>query len=304
MGTIITLAACTMLVLAICMAWVLGWANRTFHVEVDPRIDACSLALPGANCGGCGYLGCSDYAEAVVLDGAAVNKCPVGGESCAQALADILGVDVEQSWPYRPVVHCGATFEQRLGRTEYEGEQTCTAANMVAGVQGCTYGCMGFGDCRSVCEFDAIQVVDGLAMVDYDKCVGCGACEDICPRHIITMAPFKKSKMLAVTCSNADFGKEVKSVCTVGCIGCRACGKLSELFTFKDDSLIPELDYEAYTSEEAEGLGAAIAKCPQKRLLMVGKPTEQDLAAVSDEESPAISRPDFKTTVDDTEWHG
>jgi len=302
---IVILAGGTMLVLAVFMAYVLGWANVAFHVEVDPRIEAINEALPGANCGGCGYVGCNEYAEAVVAGDAPVDKCTVGGSSCAAALADILGVEIEQSWPQRPIVHCGATYEQRLGRNDYKGEQTCTAANLVAGVQGCTYGCLGFGDCENVCEFDAIHVVDGLAVVDYRHCVGCGACERICPRHVITLVPFKAEQMLAVTCSNADFGKEVKAVCKVGCIGCKACGRVSELFAFDDEEVrIPALDYDKYDPERMEGLRVALEKCPQKRLLMVGKPSERDLAAVADEEAPAIAKPDFETTVDKTDWHG
>jgi len=185
---IIILAAATMLVLATFMAYVLGWANVAFHVEIDPRIEACIEALPGANCGGCGYVGCGEYAEVVVLEGVAVDLCPVGGEACAAKMTEILGVEVNQSWPSRPVIHCGATLGERLGRNEYQGEQTCTAANMVAGVQGCTYGCLGFGDCGTVCNFDAIHVIDGLATVDYDKCVGCGACENTCHRENVRLA--------------------------------------------------------------------------------------------------------------------
>jgi len=300
---IIVLAAVTMLVLATFMAYVLGWANVAFHVEVDPRIEACDAALPGANCGGCGYVGCGEYAEAVVNDGAPVDMCPVGGESCAEALAKILGIEVARSWPSRPVIHCGAHYGDRLGRNEYQGEQACTAANMVAGVQGCTYGCMGFGDCGAVCNFDAIHVMDGLATVDYDKCVGCGACEKICPRHIISMVPFKKSQMLSVPCANEDFGKDVKAVCKVGCIGCKACGRASEMFHF-DQGSIPILDYEQYDPEKMGDLQVALEKCPQKRLLMVGAPSEEDLAATADQEVPAIVKPEFETTVDKTEWLG
>jgi len=301
---IIILAAVTMLVLATFMAYVLGWANAAFHVDVDPRIEACIDALPGANCGGCGYVGCGEYAEAVVKDGVAVDLCPVGGEACAKALAEILGVEIAQSWPYRPVVHCGATLDDRLGRTEYHGERTCTAANMVSGVQGCTYGCLGFGDCAAVCKFDAITVIDGLATVDYNKCVGCGACEKICPRHIISMTPFKVSRMLAVTCSNEDFGKDVKAVCKVGCLGCKACGRVCELFNFAEDASIPSIDYDKYDPEETGDIQVALNKCPQKRLLMVGAPSERDLAATADEETPEIVKPDFETTVDKTQWQG
>ena len=299
---VIVLAAATMLVLAIFMAIVLGWANRAFHVEVDPRVVAVNNALPGANCGGCGYVGCGEYAEAVVAGKAGPDKCPVGGAGCAAKIADILGVDLSQSWPFRPVVHCGARYQQRLKRAEYVGEATCAAANLVGGVQGCTYGCLGFGDCDCSCPFDAIHVVDGLATVDYDKCTGCGACAKVCPRNIISMVPFKREQMTVVTCSNKDFGKDVKAVCTVGCIGCKACARASDLF--KVENNIPHIDYDAYDPDKMDSLQVALDKCPMKRIMKVGKPSEADLAAVGDQKVPTIVEADFKTTVDDTEWHG
>ncbi|MHC4563075.1 MAG: RnfABCDGE type electron transport complex subunit B [Planctomycetota bacterium] len=300
---LIVIAAATMLALAILMGYVLGWANKAFHVEVDPRIEHVEEALPGANCGGCGYIGCRDYAEAVVAAGEAVDLCPVGGESCAAEIAQILGVEIEQSWPYRPAVHCGASYDERLQLTAYRGEQQCASANIVGGVQGCTYGCLGFRDCDRSCNFDAIHTINGLATVDYDKCVGCGACAKVCPRNIITMVPFKVEQMVVVRCANKDFGKDVKAVCKVGCLGCKACARASELFKFEDDN-IPVIDYDAYDPEKMEEVEVALSKCPMKRLEKVGKPKPEDLAAVGDEQVPQIVQADFKTTVDDTEWHG
>ena len=298
----IILAAGTMLILALFMACVLGWANKTFHVEVDPRVTAVNEALPGANCGGCGYVGCNEYAEAVVAGQVDVNKCTVGGSSCAAAVADILGVEVEQTWPFRPTVHCGATYADRLGRHPYDGERTCAAANFVAGVQGCAYGCLGFGDCVTACSFDAVSIVDGLSRVDYEKCVGCGACSRVCPRSIISMVPFKTEQMVVVACSNQDFGKAVKGVCKAGCIGCKACQRLDGLFDVKEN--LPRIDYEKYDPAEIQSRTAAMAKCPMKRLAEVGQPSEKDLAAVADEESPDVVTSEFETTVDKTEWHG
>ena len=299
---VVILAAGTMLVLAVFMACVLGWANRTFHVEVDPRINAVNGALPGVNCGGCGYVGCNEYAEAVVAGDVPLDKCTVGGADCAADLARILGVELKESFPYRPVVHCAATTEKRLKLNEYRGEPGCAAANIISGVQGCTYGCLGLGDCQSACDFDAIHVVAGLAAVDYDKCVGCGACERACPRHIISMLPFKSEQMLVVECSNHDFGKDVRAVCKVECIGCKACSRLNELFQIDDN--LPRIDYDSYDPDKTGELAPALDKCPMKRLVYVGEPTEKDLAAVADHEAPDLVRDEFKTTVDDTEWHG
>jgi Na+-translocating ferredoxin:NAD+ oxidoreductase RNF subunit RnfB len=300
----IILAAAAMLALAVAMAWVLGWANRAFHVEVDPRIDQVNEALPGANCGGCGYVGCNEYAEAVVEGDAPPDACPVGGAECANSIASILGVELGEALPYRPVVHCGATGEQRLKQNPYGGEPTCAAANLVSGVQGCTYGCLGFGDCESICPYDAIHVIDGLATVDYDKCIGCGKCEKVCPRHIISMVPFKQEQMLVIKCSNKDFGKDVKAVCTVGCLGCKACTRvLGGLLEMKNN--LPQVDYEDYTADEdsVEKIGQAIEKCPMKRLEYVGTPSDAEKAA-AEGDVPEVVTADFRTTVDDTEWHG
>jgi RnfABCDGE-type electron transport complex B subunit len=300
---VIVLAGGTMLVLAIGMTYVLGWANKKFHVEVDPRVAAIDAALPGANCGGCGCVGCSEYAEAVASGALPPNKCPVGGAGLAQTLADIMGVELEETWPYRPIVHCRSDYAGRLHRRTYVGEPTCTAANMVSGVQGCSYGCLGFGDCVRACDFDAIHVINGLAEVDYAACTGCGACARVCPRNIISMVPFKSEQMLAVACSNLDIGPDVKAVCKVGCIGCSGCAKRSVLFNMADN--LAHIDYDAYDPEVMDdATQLAIEKCPMKGIVYVGKPTEKDLAKVEDEEAPELVKADFKTTVDDTEWWG
>lgn len=297
------LSASTLLSMAVILGYVLGWANKRFHVVVDPRVEAINDALPGANCGGCGYVGCSEYAEAIVVgEDVAVTLCNVGGASCATEIADVMGVSVEESAPYRPIIHCGAPKHNRLKRSEYRGERRCAAVNLVADVQGCTFGCLGFGDCQTACDYDAIRIIEGLAVVDYKKCVGCQACARVCPRNIISMAPFKAAQMLAVTCSNKDPGRDVKEVCDVGCMGCKACTKMSDLL--KVENNLSTIDYEEYNAECLPDLVAACNKCPQERLVFVGQPTARDLKKIEKEELPDVVLPDFKTTVDDTEWRG
>ena len=298
----ISLSAATMLSMALVLTFILGWASRKFHVDVDRRVLTIMETLPGANCGGCGYVGCGEYAEAVALEHEAVNKCTVGGADCTSAVADIMGVEVGETLPYRPVVHCGAHYNDRLGRNEYRGEMRCSAANLVTDVQGCTYGCLGFGDCTRVCEFDAIHVIEGLATVDYDKCVGCGACAKACPRNIITITPFKSERMLAVTCTNKDKGKDVISVCNVGCIGCGACARTSSLFTIENN--LSTINYNEYTPDCSLEVLDACKKCKRQRLVFVGKPSSKELEKAETLEAPGVVAPDFKTTVDDTEWRG
>jgi electron transport complex protein RnfB len=298
--TTIILAALVLAILAVAAAYLLGWADRTFHVEVDPKVEAILAALPGANCGNCGFVGCGEYAEAVAKSGADLSLCAPGGAGCAKKLAEIMGVQLTESFPYRAVVHCAAHLKNRLQRMPYYGEPTCGAANLVAGVQGCTYGCLGLGDCTWACKYDAIHVLDGLATVDYEKCIGCKACARACPRNIITMVPFKAERMLVVACSNQDKGPDVQQVCEVGCIGCTACSRNAPLMQMQGN--LPVVDYDRYGAEADFTL--ARQKCPRASMLYVGKPTPEDLAAVAEEKLPQRVEVDFKTTVDETEWRG
>lgn len=296
------LAAAILALLAVGMGYVLGWANRRFHVEVDPKVEAVLGALPGANCGGCGFVGCAAYAEAVAKGDADINQCAPGGRSCAEKLAEIMGVELEESLPYRAVLHCSADWDQRLQRMQYEGEQTCESANLVAGVQGCTYGCLGLGDCERACDYDAIRIINGLATIDKEKCVGCGACGRACPRNIITMVPFKAERMLVVACANQDAAADVRAVCAVGCLGCRACLRVAPDLISMEGAL-PVINYDNYDPTD-ETIEKVLEKCPRKRLVFVGKPSEEHLAAVAEEELPESVQADFKTTVDDTKWRG
>ncbi len=296
----ILLAAIVLAALAVAMACILGWANQAFHVAVDPKVEALNAALPGANCGGCGFVGCGEYAEAVAEGRAELNLCAPGGSGCAGALGEVMGVEVSESLPYRAVVNCSAPTKNRLQRTPYLGESTCVAANLVAGVQGCVYGCLGLGDCQRACKYDAIAIVDGLSTIDYQKCIGCKACARTCPRNIITMVPFKAERMLVVACSNQDRGPDVKGVCDVGCIGCTACSRNADLMQM--DGNLPTINYDGY-DDEAD-FRKAQDKCPRESMIYVGKPTADDLAAVAGEELPDRIEADFKTTVDETEWRG
>ncbi len=301
LNTILTvlLAAGLLGLLAVGGGLVLGWANRAFHVEEDPKVVATREALPQANCGGCGYVGCADYASAVVSGEAEPNLCGPGGADCARRIASILGIEAGETWPIRAIVHCSATADQRLGRTPYTGEKTCASANLVSDIQGCIYGCLGYGDCEAACPYDAIHVIDGLARVDYEKCTGCRQCVLTCPRNIITVAPFKQNRILAVGCSNREQGPAVKEVCSVGCIGCKACVRPSGgLISMKDG--LPVIDYEAYSPEtEVE---ASLEKCRMESLIFVGTPPSEDSPA--DLEEVERVEADFHTTVADTEWRG
>ncbi|MCA9412324.1 MAG: RnfABCDGE type electron transport complex subunit B [Candidatus Omnitrophica bacterium] len=294
------LASILLTATAVAMAVILGWANRAFHVEVDPKVEAIENILPSANCGGCGYIGCSDYAEAVARGEADVTLCGPGGAGCAKRIAEIMGVEVRDTYPYRAVVHCAATLDQRLGQSEYIGEATCAAANLVAGFQGCVYGCLGLGDCVAACDYDAIHIRDGLAVIDYEACTGCKACSRVCPRNIVSMVPFKSDRMLVVACSNQDFANDVKAVCKVGCTGCQSCTRKNPLFSMEDN--LPVIHYEDY--DPAHDFIPILEKCKMESLIFVGQPEPEDLAAVASEEVPERITAEFKTTVDDSDWWG
>jgi len=268
----LAIAAGTMLVMSVVLSFILGWANKKFKVEVDPKIESVLAVLPGANCGGCGYLGCSDYAVAIVTDNDPVNKCTVGGKACAMTVADIMGVEAGEMIRAYAVVHCGANSEDRLKSNEYRGEKRCAAAHLVAGVQGCTFGCLGFGDCVRACHYDAIHIVKGLATVDYNNCIGCGACSKVCPRNIITIPNFQADMIPTVACSNKDKAKDAKSMCNTACTGCKACSKLSDMFSITDN--LSKCDYDSYTDDHYQEVVKSMEKCPTNCIHFIGKPVD------------------------------
>ena len=136
-----------------------------------------------------------------------------------------MGVAVGEGAPSRPIVKCNAGYDKRLGRVPYEGVKNCFEASLLAVTQSCAYGCLGFGECVAACSFGAMKMVNGLPTFDYDKCVGCGACAQVCPRNLIQLVPFVHEGSLAVRCANREPGKEVKKVCGIGCIGCKLCSE-------------------------------------------------------------------------------
>lgn len=301
--TTVVLATSVMLALASLVSVSLVIANVRLAVHVDPRQAELEALLPQANCGGCGYASCQQYARAVHTGQADVKQCTVGGPAVAEQLAQTMGVELSVNFPYRPVLHCNAKASDRLKQGHYVGEHTCAAADVVGGVQGCSYGCLGFGDCVESCEYNAMQLVDGLPVIDYDHCIGCGACVRACPRLIIEQIPFKREQMLVVACANHDPGKSVREVCRVGCIGCGVCArKQPELFQIQDN--LAQLDYDHYTGEE--DFHETQEKCPMESLVMFGAPLPQHLAELSDVEGVAIAgRPLHEmSSAEQLDWRG
>jgi len=276
--TTVLYAALTMLGVAVLFTVFLGIANVKLAVQRDPKEVAIDAALPGANCGGCAFAGCSAYAAALAAgETTNIALCGPGGPAVAAAIADILGVEAGDAARRYPVVRCAADASQRLARGDYHGVPTCTEATLVAGVQGCVYGCLGFGDCFDACDYDAIRIVDGLPRIDYHQCTSCGACAAACPRGIIQMTPFRQPDTLVVACSNREPGKAVRQVCRTGCIACKACTRVADFFSVEDN--LASIDYQQYDAPDPDTLQTAAAKCPTKVIFLVGQTAGQPTAA-------------------------
>ncbi len=216
--------------LGLVLAVVLFVVAERFKVEEDPRIDEVEKVMPGANCGGCGFAGCRAFADAAVkapnLDN---NYCPVGGNEVMKKVAAILGYEVKEKAPMVAVVRCNGTCEARPRTNDYDGYASCRVkAALYSGDTGCSFGCLGCGDCVAACQFGALSMdpVTGLPVVDQEKCTACGACVKACPKAIIELRPKGPRGMrMYVSCVNKDKGPGVKKACENACIGCSICFK-------------------------------------------------------------------------------
>ncbi len=238
----------------------LALADRYLSVKEDPRIGLLTAALPGANCGGCGYAGCGDYARAMASGAAKPGMCAPGGAACSAACAGILGVAAEAAEKRVALVHCCGSRSEAIRVGDYNGICDCNAAAAVAGGdKGCRFGCLGYGSCANVCPKHAISIEDGLAKVDKRLCIGCGQCVAACPRKLIELVP--ASATIHVLCNNPLRGPEVRKVCGVGCLGCHLCEKLAgpESGSFKFDGFLARIDYTRAPSD-----AQLVAKCPAK----------------------------------------
>ena len=198
---LILIAVISLGAIALVLAAILYVASKKFAVYEDPRIAQVGEVLPQANCGGCGYPGCSGFADACVKAGSLDGKfCPVGGQPVMAQIADILGLAAGEAEPMVAVVRCNGTCANRPRTNQYDGAKSCAiAASLYGGETGCSYGCLGCGDCVAACQFDAIHMnpETGLPEVDEAKCTACGACVKACPKAIIEIRPQgKKSGVL------------------------------------------------------------------------------------------------------------
>jgi len=239
----------------------LAYAAKRLAVEKDERIVQVEEALPGANCGACGYAGCTAYAEAIVTEGAPLNLCTPGGAETAEAVAEIMGQKVEvSSVKMVAKVHCFGNEETSTKDFNYQGIEDCNAAYIYfQGDKTCKYGCLALGSCIAVCPVDAISKgADNRIYVDKEKCIGCEKCVDVCPTGVMKMIPYEADYFVA--CSSLDRGAQVRKYCTVGCIGCRICERK---FSDSGFEVHDNLSYTLYDKEYSERKGAEEA-CPTK----------------------------------------
>ena len=244
----------------------LGLAGIKFKVQTDEKEEAILSALPGNNCGGCGYAGCSGLAAAIAKGEAPANACPVGGEPVSKTIGGILGIEVEAGQRKTAFVHCQGDCEKAKQDYEYTGAQDCRMMAFVpgGGPKSCSHGCLGYGTCVKACPFDAIRVVNGIAVVDREKCKACGKCIAACPKNLISLIPYDAKA--AVACRSTEKGPVTMKACSVGCIGCGICAKNCPETAVKVEDFCAEID-----QEKCVGCGVCAEKCPKKAIVRIEK---------------------------------
>ncbi|MCR5733176.1 MAG: RnfABCDGE type electron transport complex subunit B [Lachnospiraceae bacterium] len=233
--------------------------SNVFRVETDEREEKVLEALPGNNCGGCGYPGCSGLAAAIAKNEAPVNGCPVGGKKVADEIASIMGVSAGDSEKMVAFVKCIGTCDKTKNDYEYYGVKDCRMANLSPGkgAKSCSFGCLGYGTCVSACKFDAIHIINGIAVVDREKCTACGRCVSVCPKGVIELIPYDAK--YAVACSSKDKGPDVMKKCENGCIGCSLCQKNCPKEAVSVEGFLAHIDQDLCV-----GCSLCAQKCPKK----------------------------------------
>ena len=275
---VILIAVISLGAIALLSAVILYVASKKFAVNEDPRIEQVAAVLPQANCGGCGYPGCSGFASACVKAGSLEGKlCPVGGQPVMTKVAEILGLAVEAVEPKVAVVRCNGTCANRPRRTQYDGAQSCAiVASLYGGETGCSYGCLGCGDCVAACQFGAIRMNEetGLPEVDESKCTACGACAKACPRNIIEIRPQgKKSRRVYVQCVNKDKGAVARKACTAACIGCGKCVKVCPFEAITLENNLAYID-----PDKCKSCRKCEEVCPQNAIIALNFPPRKPKA--------------------------
>lgn len=255
----VIIATIVVAVVGLIIGLLLGFAGEKLKVEVDEREIAVRQELPGNNCGGCGYAGCDGLAAAIAKGEAPANACPVGGAAVAAKISEIMGVDASDTVKTTAFVRCAGTCDKTKIKYNYYGVHDCRnlALTPGGGDKACPAGCLGYGSCVKECKFGALSIVNGVAVVDKEKCVSCGKCVKACPKKLIEIIPYEASSKVA--CSSNDKGRDVKQVCDAGCIGCGMCARVCESDAVVIENNLAKIDYSKCTH-----CGKCAQKCPVK----------------------------------------
>lgn len=239
------------------MGCLLGVAETQFSVKKDEKEAAVRELLPGSNCGGCGYPGCDGLAAAIAKGEAPCDQCPSCSAEITAKIAEVMGQAPGAAKEKKVAfVMCAGDCESAKKRYDYKGISKCSEVSLVlGGDKACAYGCLGYGECVSVCSFGAISIKNGIAVVDREKCTACGMCVKECPKHIIELVPYKKKYFVA--CYSNDKGKDVKASCGSGCIGCRLCAKSCPKEAIEITDNLAHISY-----DKCVGCGICAKKCP------------------------------------------
>ena len=279
MNSVLIFAVVSLSAIGLISAVVLYFIAQKFKVIEDPRIGEVEENLPAANCGGCGFAGCRNFAEALVKkadDAKSIEglNCPVGGADVMKKVASVLGLEAAETEPMIAVVRCNGSFKNAPSKVIYDGPATCAFAhNLYAGTSGCGFGCLGLGDCVTACIFDAINIDEetGLPVVN-DKCTACGACVKACPRNIIELrAKGKKDRRIYVCCVNKEKGGPARKNCSVACIG---CGKCVEACAY--DAIIMENNLAYIDFEKCKLCRKCVVVCPTEAIHELNFPPRKD----------------------------